>query len=335
MVNQWADTVLAASAQGSVWRKALRTFLNLAFGRLKNFRAGRHWSGQSANQVSKRVRWWQSPTIIAHINRNICGEPIARIGGGVCKLIEQRFPGQVFARAVSIGCGHGAKEIEYVKSGLVEEFHLYELSKLRVEEGRRLAAQAGVADRVAFYNEDGLNRRQPGAFDMVYWSGSLHHMLDVDMAISWSREALRPGGLFVMDDFVGPDRMQWSDRMLKYASWVRRSLPARYMKSPHRSGESLPVRAKKPNRVRLILKDPTECADSSRIIPCLRKWFPDAEIKLTGGAIYHLALNDVLHNIDEVDDKALLEKLMRIDDLCTRLGEFHYGVTVVQKVDPA
>lgn len=312
---------------------SLRIALNQVFRPILHFRAARHWTGQSANQAPKRLRWWESPTIIAHVNKIICGEPVKNLGGGVSALIERRYPGRRFARAVSIGCGHGAKEIEYVKSGLVEEFHLFELSELRVQEGKKLAAQAGVDDRVIFHNDDGLKHRKPGAFDMVYWSGSLHHMLDVDQAISWSHEALGPCGLFVMDDFVGPDRMQWSDKMLKYATRVRRALPGKYLQNPHRPGESLPVRLTRPNRILLSLKDPTECADSSRIIPCLRKWFPDVEIKLTGGVIYHLALSDVLHNIDEVNDRELLEQLMRIDDLCTELGEFHYGVAVAEKVD--
>ena len=87
----------------------------------------------------------------------------------------------------------------------------------------------------------------------------------------------------------------------------------------------------RPSRLGVWLTDPTECADSSRIIPCLKKWFPDIEIAPTGGAIYHLALNDVLHNIDELNDRALLEKLLRIDDLCTRQGEFHYAVAIAEK----
>ena len=42
------------------------------------------------------------------------------------------------------------------------------------------------------------------------------------------------------------------------------------------------------------------------------KWFPNAEISPTGGTIYHLALNDVLHNVDEVADRDTLEKLLRL-----------------------
>lgn len=77
--------------------------------------------------------------------------------------------------------------------------------------------------------------------------------------------------------------------------------------------------------------DPTECANSERIVKAIGKWFPDAEIMPTGGVIYHLALSNVLHNIDEREESYLLDLLLIIDDLCIGLGETHYGVAVAKK----
>ena len=54
---------------------------------------------------------------------------------------------------------------------------------------------------------------------------------------------------------------------------------------------------------------------------------------LTGGAIYHAALSDVLHNIDEDDatDRALLDLTLQIDRLLAEQGETHYAVAVAEK----
>lgn len=309
----------------------LRNSLNLALKPLLHVRAAQNWSKVSVKNAPTRLRWWESPIIIEHVNEKICGERIQALGAATAELIKQRYPGRTFATAVSIGCGNGAKEIALVESGLVEEFHLFELSKVRVEAGRKLAEQAGVKGQVIFHNEDGLKHQQPNRFDLVHWSNSLHHMLNVDQAIGWSHVTLKPNGLFFMDDFVGPDRMQWSDKMLQMASRVRTALPKKYLKDPKLPHKSLPSLMTRPSRLRMWLADPTECADSSNIIPCLKKWFPDIEITATGGAIYHLALNDVLHNFNEMNDRALLEKLLKIDDLCTRRGEFHYAVAVAEK----
>ncbi len=309
----------------------LRKTVNFALKPLIQRRAAQHWSKESSKTSPDRLRWWESKVIIEHINEKICGERISTQGAAINLLIEQKYPGRSFQAAVSIGCGHGEKEIELVKTGLVDEFHLFELSDVRIEAGRKLAEQANVADRITFHHEDGLKYKKSNHFDLVYWSGALHHMLDVDEAIGWSRAALKPNGLFYMDDFVGPDRMQWSDKMLKMATRVRTALPDEYLKNPFKPHALLPRKMTRPNRLRMRLVDPTECADSSKIIPSLKKWFPDVEITPTGGAIYHLALNDVLHNIDEVEERALLEKLLRIDDLCAQQGEFQYAVAIAEK----
>ena len=77
--------------------------------------------------------------------------------------------------------------------------------------------------------------------------------------------------------------------------------------------------------------DPTEAADSSRILPCLRARMPQAEITLTGGCIYSLALNDVLANFNEVEDRPLLNAGLTLDRALTELGETHYAVAFGRK----
>jgi hypothetical protein len=41
----------------------------------------------------------------------------------------------------------------------------------------------------------------------------------------------------------------------------------------------------------------SEAADCSRILECVQRQFPGADIIFTGGVIYHLALSDVLANL--------------------------------------
>ncbi|MEM8614212.1 MAG: hypothetical protein AAGF93_19485, partial [Cyanobacteria bacterium P01_H01_bin.105] len=156
-------------------------------------------------------------------------------------------------------------------------------------------------------------------------------MLDVDHAVRWSRDLLTEGGVFYMNDFVGPTKMQWSDTTLDVASRVRQALPDKYLVD-HRNPSRLLARAVvRPDPEKLTAIDPTECADSGRIIESIKKHFTDPEIVLTGGSVYHTALNDVLNNLDESDDRHILDLLLIIDDLCTMLGETHYGVAIATK----
>lgn len=296
-----------------------------------HLRAAGHWSKVSTTGQPPHVRWWESPAIIEHVNEKICGRRLPLLGAGTVELIERKFPGRKFPKAISIGCGHGEKEMMLVTAGLVEEFHLFELSRVRIEAGKKRASELGIQRNVIFHNEDGLRHQKRNSFDLVHWSGSLHHMLNADKAIGLSHAALKSNGLFFMDDFVGPTRMQWSDKMLRMASRVRAALPEKFLQNPYQPGDLLPRRLHRPKRWRMLLSDPTECADSAAIIPSLQKWFPSIGITPTGGAIYHLALNDVLHNIDEIRDREMVNKLLKIDDLCTLQGEYHYAVAIALK----
>ena len=158
-------------------------------------------------------------------------------------------------------------------------------------------------------------------------------MLDVDEAIYKSKLMLVDGGILAMDDFTGPSRFQWTDANLFYANKVRELLGERYFISKNeRINNKITTEVVRPTIEAMIQIDPTEAADSSNIIPSLENHFPNAEIKYTGGCIYHLALNDVLENfIDE--DQTLLESFLLLDDVLADKGESHYSVAFATKSD--
>ncbi|MDP8219106.1 MAG: hypothetical protein P9M03_10315 [Candidatus Theseobacter exili] len=166
----------------------------------------------------------------------------------------------------------------------------------------------------------------------VHWNHSLHHMLDVDKAVEWSKNVLRSGGLFYMDDFIGASRFQWPDAQLEFATRIRKVFEdSKYLTNPRTSSGSLSTIISRPNKNKLIEDDPSEAADSERIVDAIYKYFPNVEFKVTGGVVYHLALSDMLNNFDEKDDKILLDLLMIIDELYAKLGQTHYGVALAFK----
>lgn len=293
---------------------------------------GECWSRRYAESQSLVTRWWQCEHIIRRINRKVCGEPLAGCSDGMHQLALRTFAASVpLGRAVSIGCGTAYKEIAAMRCGLIGSFVGYELSQVAIERAREAAAQAGLADRMEFRCADGLQEVLDGQFDAVYWNNSLHHMPDAAAAVAWSWRALRPGGAFLMDDFVGPTRMQWSDRLMGINIRMRRALPPQYLQDPQHPGARIPDMPVRLTPEQMIAIDPSECADSGAILPAISAWFPNADVRLTGGGIYHLGLNDVLHNIVAAGDMDCLDALLEMDDLCAQMGETHYAVVIAAK----
>ncbi|WP_150295300.1 class I SAM-dependent methyltransferase [Sphingobium estronivorans] len=276
-----------------------------------------HWDRQTPDARASRTRWWESRTILRHINKVVCGQPLEGPSAGFHALLKQWRP-DGYRRAVSVGCGAGYKEAALVLSGMVQNFFLYEISAERVRQGQEFARSRGIGDRMHFVSADAFEacREQ---FDLVYWNNALHHMMDVPAAVSWSRSRLAPKGVFAMDDYVGASRFQWSDYSLDIASRFREGLDPAHLRGA-------PARITRPSAEKLMSVDPSEAADSARTIPALKVVFPDIRIIPTGGAIYHPGLNDILANIG--DESEVLSMALLLDDVMARQGETHYGVAV-------
>ena len=301
-------------------------------------RIAAHWDARTTGSKPARTNWWESRMIREHVNRLVAGRIYPVFSEGLLNKALQAAAGRVFERGISVGCGIGNKEMNLIKKGLVRSFDLYELSAERVAKGRQLAVDWGLTDAVRFHREDALQHHFEETVDLVHWNNSLHHMLDVDGAVSWSWRALSQGGMFYMDDYVGPPRFQWSDESLSLATRLRTLLPERYLRNPLYPDHPAPYIdrvVKRPRPGAIARKDPSEAVQSDRIIAAVMRHFPNAEITYTGGTVYHLTLNTILHNFDETDetDRALLGLMLIIDELTTRIPELdnHYATAIAWK----
>jgi len=299
----------------------------------------KHWDHATQEKRVARTMWWESRRIREHINRTVSGKTYPRFSQGLLEVAKAEAKGRSFAVGVSVGCGIATKEIAVLGSGLVDRFILFELSTERIKKATELAESKGLLDRVEFRSDDAFSAVASESVDFVHWNNSLHHMMDVDAAVSWSRDVLKDGGMFYMDDYVGPTRWQWSDESLELVKRVRAALPQRYLRNPYypqkNLREFLPAAMPRPSAAKLEKEDPSEAADSARIIESIQKYFPEAGIIKTGGLVYHLALRQILSNFDEDDeqDRALLDELLILDEQCIhnpRLDN-HYAVALAIK----
>jgi SAM-dependent methyltransferase len=250
------------------------------------------------------------------------------ISQGLYRWVKTEFGPLPLRRGMSVGCGEGAKEFATMAAGIVEEFDLYEISGGAISAGKEAAARLGLAERARFHHANAFESAI-GSYDLVLWNSSLHHMPAVGFALAWSRDRLRPGGLLILDEYVGPTRMQFPPWWLDENTAWRRSLPKRYKRNPFDPARLVADVVLNSDLDLLIEADPSEAADSGNILPELVKHFPEAKIKPTGGAIYHLGANDILHNF--CDDPQEIGRMLEWDDRLLALGATQYAVAVAQR----
>jgi SAM-dependent methyltransferase len=292
-------------------------------------KAAAHWDEQIVQLQTRtvsRVRWWEDETTLRHINL-LVGQPDPPVmHGAFHRRICDHFDGKSELKAISVGCGMGAKELWLMQLVDFDRFDLYDISPVNIEIGKAEAERQGVSSKAHFYIANAFEEATATDYDMVYWNNSLHHMPDVAAAVRWSKERLKPGGLFAMDDFVGPDRFQWTDENLGWATKVRSALSDRLLASPYADAVVLPRECCKPTLDEIMAADPSEAMDSGRILAEVRVAFPQGEIIPTGGALYHLALNDIFCNFVTESDLDCLRQILLLDELLAKHGTTQYAV---------
>lgn len=281
-------------------------------------RIAEKWNA-NADAATSQTRWWQVPKYCAYMNLEICGEPLPSVSQGANKRLRKLGP---FARAVSVGCGQATKEQALLKSGTVRHFDLYDLSDKRLDTARARYKKHGLEGRATFILGDAFENTPRDTYDLVHWASSLHHMMDARAALEWSREVLKPGGVLMMNEFTGPTYWQWGDDMLDCLYRFRAALPA-HLRPANPSIRRLTVD-------QMIARDPSEAADSEAILPALKEFFPDAEIKALGGAIFPHALKGIYPKMKAEDDW-VFDMVLTLDAAFRAKGESHNTFALARK----
>jgi 2-polyprenyl-3-methyl-5-hydroxy-6-metoxy-1,4-benzoquinol methylase len=298
--------------------------MNKQFNAFEQDKIAQYWSQRSLNK-GKQWNWWSCRQVIRYLNRRVCGLQLNGVSQGLCYQAKEILENKKLDIGISVGCGIGIKEMNLIRWGLVNRMVCFELSEERIKQAEEEAKKRSLSEFIEFRREDAFQSvSNSEKFDLVHWNNSLHHMPDTRFAVEWSKKVLKRGGLFMMDDYVGPNYIQFSDECLKLGSLIRNNLPKKYLINPASTPENiqfLDTQCQRPELSKIIAKDPSEAVDSENILPAIQKLFSDAQIVHTGGIIYFATLPPLYANFDPEDefDTGLLESLLLIDELYTSL----------------
>lgn len=100
---------------------------------------------------------------------------------------------------LDIGCGKGRALIEVAKAYPNSRFTGYDLSEEALNQARAAAAEAGLTN-LRFVQRDLTHWHEPAAFDWITAFDAIHDQARPDLVLKAIRAALRPGGIFFMQD---------------------------------------------------------------------------------------------------------------------------------------
>jgi SAM-dependent methyltransferase len=282
---------------------------------------------------SPPIHAWEIPALRRRWNFMVSGdEDVDHVGYIRRKYLNDKKDLSAF----SPGCGGGGNEVRWGETGVFRSIDACDLSAPRIAKAVALAGEKKLAGVVRFHVGD--METVPGRehYDLVITEGALHHFYPMRRSLERIRELLKPGGLLVVNEFVGPSRFQWPAGQLRAANALLALIPEPYRRRwPDGKAKE---RIDAPGRLRMWLADPSEAAESSMILPLLREMFATLEIKNKGGALIPLVFFGIAHHYLHGDETA--ERILRLafafEDLLTQGGDISsdYILGIFRKPGP-
>lgn len=231
--------------------------------------------------------------------------------------------------ALSLGCGGGALERHGLLLKIARRFKGIDVSEGALELARKLSREAGCQGLIDYETAD-LNALilPENAYDAVMASQSVHHIEALEHYLDQVVKTLKPGGLFIVNEFVGPNQFQWRPAQVAHAQRLLDTLPKKYRGSLRGNGEKQTINC--PTIAAMNEVDPTEAIRSDDILAEMSKRFDIVERRDFGGTLLQLVLDDIAGNFeDNPEDRAVLQTLFDEEHRLISSGELTSDFTLV------
>lgn len=273
------------------------------------------WNDAEHAKQLAHATWMANTAVLMHLNERATGDP-AR--DWLSSWAHRWFVGKDL-RVLVLGCGEGWLERAVAQWPFVAHIDAVDFAEEAVARARQAAQGIGkIHYGVVDLNRDELPAE---AYDVVLAHSVLHHVENLEHAYAQIGRAMRPAATLIVNEYVGPDRFQYSDDVLSIMNTLLACL-------------GRPPRVR-PTVEEMIANDPTEAVRSQALVPLLERAFKVVEHKNIGGTILQHLLYEIApdYRFEVPRERALVELLCTIEALLvdTRRVPCDYALLVARK----
>ena len=274
------------------------------------------WSDSDFTASLDEKVWTASPVVRRYLHRLASGSDDC---DWLTWIRAHHLPPRV-DRILVIGCGSGWLERALIRKAGIGTITACDASADRVRSAEKVARENGLSG-IDYRTVDLENEALPdGSFDAVLAHDVLHHITDLEGLYGRIQAALAPGGRFLFNEYVGPNRFQYGDAQMELINRYFRLIPDHLRMN--RYWRILPWSKPRPDPVQLAADDPTEAVRSEDVLPLARRFFEVEKEYPYGGGLLNYLLYETIANFDESRDydNGLLHALCEAEDRLTRSG---------------
>lgn len=233
-------------------------------------------------------------------------------------LLNDYFPQRTFNRSLSVCCGDGAHEIQLYTSGKVRFVSGVDISEGAIKQAiGRFEAVGAPQERYRFEVRDVNALAIDGRFDLILSTGALHHTTNLEALLATVERGLEPNGYFIVVEFIGPNRFQWTDRQIEIANQVLSAIDPYYLRDGRQA------RFERPSVESMLKSDPSEAVRSAEVYSLVKQHFEVRYERFYNGTLLHQLhplLKSELANRGQRDFDSIVKLIHLMEDLLVKGG---------------
>jgi len=290
--------------------------------------AGKHWGERAREQVALNMpnSWAECPIVNQEY---ICPLISGQAQVGWLEYVARKYYSSPVPIALSLGCGGGGLERHGLQLQIAQRFDAFDVSDDALQLAKEEAQKSGQFASIN-YTASNLNKLgfAENVYDAAFASQSVHHIEALEHYMQQVYRCLKPGGYFIINEFVGPNQFQWTDVQLAHCQRLLEEIPEPYRQTIREPGVKHSV--ERPTIEFMNGYDPTEAIRSADIITELERQFEIIERRDFGGTLLHLVLDNIAGNLSDSDDgKRILRNLFSEEQRLLESGEISSDFTLL------
>ncbi|MBW1294950.1 class I SAM-dependent methyltransferase [Aquimarina litoralis] len=272
------------------------------------------------------ANWWIIPKVQQRWNQLITGNPETAYEDFVMK---KYLSDDKDLKMLSLGSGICSHELKFAEYDNFKEILCIDINEVLFDQAKKIASEKQL-NAIDFKIQDIYSYEFPeNYFDIVFFHASLHHFKDIENLVGQQiKRTLKSDGKLIINEFVGSDRLQFSKHQIKASNEALQLIPKTYRKR-----FKLNIYKNKfygSGIIRMILADPSECVDSSQIMPAIHQHYKTIYEASYGGNLLPNVLKDIAHHFVELNDEKehILNELFEYEDAYIKKhpSDFVFGI---------
>jgi 2-polyprenyl-3-methyl-5-hydroxy-6-metoxy-1,4-benzoquinol methylase len=277
-------------------------------------RVAAFWNARQLDVVTDaQGNFLRHPLIHAYMSLRAFGEIAGQLDVVVAELRSRTRPGD---RVLSVGCGAAIKELAICRQLPDRTFVAIDIAEQTIARVREQLAAQGVRNlelQVGDFNDLQL---EPASYRAVLGLGAIHHVEALETFWRAVARGLCRDGCVIAQEYVGPNRMQWTATQIAEGNRVLRDLVPPYYCVHHTHVVPVPIET-------MIAADPSEAVRSEDLLPtCREAGFRMDGLVGAGCALLQPVLNEQIMAFDprNWEDNLVLARLFRAEDELMQRG---------------